>query len=204
MPHHTQNYGSHSNRSEYIGHLPGSQGIGDPIQPDFGQYTHQIEAFERHSAPNSRQSKAAQCHQNYGSSNTPQLFMHPYSSGSVAQGQYESTSMGRTQSGPDMKPLGFPATTETQRDAQNYQNPLVQAALQQYLPQRHSLHATRGNDPRGAGQPHQVSTPSSSRNQWTGTNTSLRTAASDPQFVSGPWASSTPPTHVPPQPPRYG
>lgn len=111
--------------------------------------------------------------------------------------------MGRTQSGPGGNSLGFPATSETQGNAQNYRNPLVQASVQQYIPQQQtgyfggtSLH----HDPVSF---RQAEPPTSHQEEWSSTNMPLRTAASDPQFVSGPWASPTPSRGDPPRAPRY-
>lgn len=74
----------------------------------------------------------------YGTNPAAHSSSHIHPSPSAAYNQYQSTSMGRTQSGPGMHALGFHATPETHGNAQNYQNPLVKAGLQQYLPRQHT------------------------------------------------------------------
>lgn len=189
------------------GYQAGVQRVVDPMRADSRQHPLHVESLVGHSASqsNPRQTQPAQGHQPYRSSHTALSSLRSYPSGSFVQSQYESTGMGRTQSGPDRKPLGFPATIETQGDAKNYQNPLVQAGVQQYLPRQLGLHPTDGRDYRSAGQSYPVSIASSNRDPHSRSNISSRTAVSDPQFVSGPWASSTPPNpDRQPQPPHYG
>lgn len=127
----------------------------------------------------------------YGSNTAAHSSSYIHPSSSAAYNQYQSTSMGRTQSGPGMHPRGFPTTPETHGNAQNYQNPLVKAGLQQYLPRQY---ANDSNAHPSHGHSYQAGGSADHQGQWPSSNTSLRTAASDPQFVSGPWSSSTPPT----------
>lgn len=89
--------------------------------------------------------------------------------------------------------------------AQHYQNPIVQAAVQHYLPQQpqSSTQSDVNNQHRANYHPHS-SQSTIHQGQWTTSASASRIAASDPQFVSGPWASSTPPTSGPPQQPHYG
>ncbi|KAJ6116013.1 hypothetical protein N7523_006430 [Penicillium sp. IBT 18751x] len=114
---------------------------------------------------------------------------------SSAHGHYHSTSMARTQSGPGFAALGFPAAPDTHGNAHQYQNPLVQVGAQQYLPQQQADH------PRTTHQYHPGSS-TGQQGQQSGASTSSRIARSDPVFVSGPWASSTPPTSRAGRPPQ--
>ncbi|KAJ5386303.1 hypothetical protein N7509_008844 [Penicillium cosmopolitanum] len=121
----------------------------------------------------------------------------------TSHGQYQATGMSRAQSGMAYDSAGYSAP-EFQSGAPNYQNPLVQAGMHQYLPSPQRIHYKQAADSMvGPAQSSQIETPPGYQNQWeASTSTAVRSAASDPQFVSGPWAS-TPPTAGPPQPPRY-
>ena len=116
---------------------------------------------------------------------------------SSAHGQYHSTSMARAQSGPGFGALGFPAVPDTHGNAHQYQNPLVQVGAQQYLPQQQADHP-------GATQQYHPGPSTVQQGQRPGASASSRIATSDPQFVSGPWASSTPPTSGAGRPPQQG
>lgn len=161
-------------------------------------------SFVGHSLPpaNPQHSKYAQQQAPYGTA-VQQPSSHLYPSSSAAYSRYHSTSMGRTQSGPGVHSLGFPATPETQGNAQNYRNPLVEAGIQQYIPQQHTGYPSSGSVHPGLGHSHQAGPSRGRQDEWLSTNMPLRTAASDPQFISGPWASSTPPPGESPRAPRY-
>lgn len=131
---------------------------------------------------------------------------HGYTShSSASQGQYPGPHMAPTQSGAGFNPAMFPAAPDHQGSARYYQNPLVQASVHQYLPQHRSGQYAGSTAHPAAGQSDQTGQTSGQQNQWTNTGTrSSRAAASDPQFISGPWASSTPPTSGPPAPSPHG
>jgi hypothetical protein len=122
----------------------------------------------------------------------------------TSHGQYQATSMSPKQPGPGFNSTGYSAP-EFQSGVPNYQNPLVQAGMHQYLPSPQQTHFKQqaASPLVGPTQPLQSEGPPGYQNQWdTPASIGVRSAASDPQFVSGPWAS-TPPTSGPPQPPRY-
>lgn len=160
-------------------------------------------ALGKHSlhAANSQQSNHAQQHAPYGTSEYSSS--HIYPSRSTAFSQYHSTAMGRTQSGPGGNSLGFPATPETQGNAQNYRNPLVQAGVQQYIHQQQTGYFSGASLHHGPASSRQAEPSPSHQGEWSNTNIPLRTAAPDPQFVSGPWASPIPFRGDPPRAPRY-
>ncbi|KAJ5290651.1 uncharacterized protein N7443_010904 [Penicillium atrosanguineum] len=116
---------------------------------------------------------------------------------SSAHGQYHSTSMARAQSGPGFGALGFPAVPDTHGNSHQYQNPLVQVGAQQYLPQQQADHL-------GATHQYHPGPPTVQQGQRSGAPASSRIATSDPQFISGPWASSTPPSSGAGQPSQQG
>ncbi|KAJ5104146.1 hypothetical protein N7532_004675 [Penicillium argentinense] len=129
--------------------------------------------------------------------NQPQL--------SLAQSQYHPTSMSRTSSGTNFASPGNSAALEPQGSTgPHYQTPLVQAGMSQYQPTPHySSHSPGNTYSMSASQSYQTGPSPLQQIQWGGQNPGAsRTAASDSQFVSGPWASSTPPASGPPQPPR--
>ncbi|EPS29604.1 hypothetical protein PDE_04554 [Penicillium oxalicum 114-2] len=99
----------------------------------------------------------------------------------------------------DLKNRSHPPFAQVQEAAQNYRNPLLQASLRHYLP-------TLGQQNSGmGGTAWQGGNISLSENQYGQIHpfqradgvTSSRASTSDPQFVSGPWASATPPTYGP-------
>ena len=131
---------------------------------------------------------------------------HGYSQQSLpSQAQYSSTGMARTQSGSGYNSAIFPAASESQGGAQYYQNPLAQAGVHQYLPPQQQADHSGGAAPlTGTGYYHQSEHMTNPQGQWTSTDPRFsRISSSDPQFISGPWASSTPPTTGPP-PARFG
>ncbi|KAJ5584688.1 uncharacterized protein N7459_004488 [Penicillium hispanicum] len=113
-----------------------------------------------------------------------------YSSQSpIVQGQRHSTTMARTHSGTTYNSIASPTSLENHGRAHDYQNTPMQAGAQQYLP--HQPDNTSGTSgPLGVSQG-QSTIPDLRQS---------RIAASDPQFISGPWASSTPPTSTPQAP----
>lgn len=172
----------------------GPSGMSQPIHSTYAttqSAQDALGAFMSHSlhSENPQQSRYAQQHAPYGTAVHPSS--HVYPPPSTTYSQYHSTSMGRTQSGPGVNSLGFPATPEAQGDAQNYRNPLVQAGLQQYISQQHAGYPSGGSVHPGPGRTRQAEPPPGPQGEWSTTNMPLRTAASDPQFVSGPWSSST-------------
>lgn len=106
---------------------------------------------------------------------------------SSAHGQYHSTSMVPAQSGPGFAPLGFPGVPDAHSNAHQYQNPLVQVGGHQYLPQQQPSH-------HGTAYHYHPRQSTVHQSQHSNALASSRTSSSDPQFVSGPWASSTPPS----------
>ncbi|OQE28493.1 hypothetical protein PENSTE_c003G00864 [Penicillium steckii] len=112
--------------------------------------------------------------------------------------QYQATNMSRTHSSTNYSPSGYSASGTNPGGAGDYQNPLVKAGMHQYLPSpQHVGHLQGGHHLAGAGNSLQNGTPSGYQNQSGASNSiGLRSAASDPQFVSGPW-SSTPPASGP-------
>ncbi|KAJ5115299.1 WW/Rsp5/WWP [Penicillium alfredii] len=118
-----------------------------------------------------------------------------------SQSHYHGISMARTHSGPGM---AHPSQNPT-NEAPQYQNPLVQAGVNQYLSQNQAKHTLGATEYPGAAQYHQTLHHQPSRSpghsqRWNDMSPDSRLAASDPHFVSGPWASSTPPTSGPSQP----
>ncbi|OKO98694.1 hypothetical protein PENSUB_8945 [Penicillium subrubescens] len=124
---------------------------------------------------------------------------------SNGQSSYQSTDMSRTQRGPGFNSMVFPTAPGAHGGPQHYQNPVVQAGVHHYLSQQpqNSTHSDVTNQHRANYHPHssQSTVP---QGQWTTSASASRIAASDPQFVSGPWASSTPPTSGPSQQLHYG
>jgi hypothetical protein len=117
---------------------------------------------------------------------------------SNGQSSYQSTDMSRAQLGTGFNSMVFPAAPSAHGGAQHYQNPIVQAGVHHYLPQQHQS-STQSD----VTTQHRANYHSHSSQSWTNSASASRIAASDPQFVSGPWASSTPPTSGPPQQPHY-
>lgn len=116
---------------------------------------------------------------------------HEYSQQAAhMSGQYGSN-MTRSHSGTAFNSMVFPPGPDPQNNAQYYQNPLAQAGMPQYTPHQ------QPNRPVSNMLPHefyQNSQPASQQHQWQNADPRLsRAAASDPQFISGPWGS-TPPT----------
>ncbi|KAJ5132984.1 hypothetical protein N7448_007142 [Penicillium atrosanguineum] len=75
--------------------------------------------------------------------------------------------------------------------------PLVQVGAQRYLPQQQADHL-------GATHQYHPGPPTVQQGQRSGAPASSRIATSDPQFISGPWASSTPPSSGAGQPSQQG
>lgn len=196
VPLHPRTPNSAPYENEYLYLRAGSHGTRDSNSRDSQRSTQQSDTAVGYSASRSHphQNDMFSRQAGYGSNTAAHSSSHIHPSSSAAYNQYQSTGMGRTQSGPGMHPLGFPATPETHGHAQNYQNPLVKAGLQQYLPRQHTGYANDSSAHPTQGHSYQADTSAVHQGQWPSSNTSLRTAASDPQFVSGPWASSTPPT----------
>lgn len=123
----------------------------------------------------------------------------PQSSG--LQNQYTGGAhIAPTVSGNGFNSAVLPAAPEPQGSTRFYQNPIVQANVHQHpsphhYPNQHQTgHHARTDVHSSAGK----SGPAGQHSPWN--NVGSRTAASDTQFVSGPWASSTPPTTGPPAP----
>lgn len=124
---------------------------------------------------------------------------------SNAQNSYHSTDISRMQPNPGFNSMGFPAAPSTHGGAQNYQNPIVQAGVQHYLPpQPQSSTHNDAVSQHGAHYHQQSSQLPVHRGSWVISTSASRIASSDPQFVSGPWATSAPPTSGPPQQLHYG
>lgn len=101
--------------------------------------------------------------------------------------QYNSASMARNQSGTGFNSMVFPPASETQNGAQYYQNPLVQTGMHQYLHQQKQ----QSGDQATPGYSIQNQHAAGQQNPWATSDPRLsRSAASDPQFISGPWGSS--------------
>ncbi|KAJ5178765.1 hypothetical protein N7492_001975 [Penicillium capsulatum] len=118
------------------------------------------------------------------------------------QSQYTSgTHMAPTGLGSGFNSAVFPSVPESQSSGRFYQNPLVQASVHQYLnPHQTGPHV--GADVHSSAS---RSDRNSQHGHWgdVGSRASKITP-SDPQFISGPWASSTPPTGGPPGPSHHG
>ena len=99
----------------------------------------------------------------------------------------------------------FTATQGTLGGAQHYQNPIVQAGVLHYLPPQPQS-GTQNDAISQHGTHYHPQFHQASLHQDPGMTSAngSRIAASDPQFVSGPWASSTPPTSGPSQQLHYG
>ncbi|KAF3387072.1 hypothetical protein F1880_001268 [Penicillium rolfsii] len=135
-----------------------------------------------------------------------QSSIHDYGSHPLnGQGSYQSTDMSRAHLGPGFEATVFPVAPDAYGSTQHYLNPIVQAAVHHYLPQQpQSSPQNDANNQHTANYHPHFSQSNIHQGQWTTSASTSRTAASDPQFVSGPWASSTPPTSGPPQQPHYG
>lgn len=92
----------------------------------------------------------------------------------------------------------FPATQGTLGGAQHYQNPIVQAGVLHYLPQPQSGTQNDAISQHGTHYHPQFRQAPLHQSSWVTSANGSRIAASDPQFVSGPWASLSPPTTGPP------
>jgi hypothetical protein len=133
-------------------------------------------------------------------------YAHPFSNNCGAQlpnahGSFQSPDMLQIQPGGIGFNSGvFPASSSAHGGAQLYQNPIVQAGVRQYLPPLpQSSSQNDGTSHNGAHYHPQHGQFSAQQGQWTTPIGTSRIAASDPQFVSGPWASSTPPASGLPQ-----
>jgi hypothetical protein len=94
--------------------------------------------------------------------------------------------MSPTQPGPGFNSTGYSAP-EFQSGVPNYQNPLVQAGMHQYLPSPQQTHFKQqaASPLVGPTQPLQSEGPPGYQNQWdTPASIGVRSAASDPQFVT--------------------
>lgn len=121
------------------------------------------------------------------------------------QDQYSASRMARTESGKGFSSMVFPPAPDS-HGAHYYQDAIVQAGIQQYtVPRPQQGHDVRANDyPESVYPP--TKQPVDLQHPLPGTDAGRsRTASSHPQFVSGPWASSTPPQPQPGQQPpaRY-
>lgn len=117
-----------------------------------------------------------------------------------AQGSFQNPDILRMQHGIGFNSAFFPAAP-TAHGAQIYHNPTMQAGVHQYLPpQPQGSSQNDGTNHHAANYHPQPSQFTAHQGQWTTPTSASRIAASDPQFVSGPWASSTPPASGPPQP----
>lgn len=119
----------------------------------------------------------------------------------------QASDMERMPSGVGDSAHVLPIGQSHQRSAGYYQNQLVQAGVNQYLPSHAQAHPANGSIHPGQGQYHHVYQDLSSQapgisSPWVSNSEPSRAAAPDPQFVSGPWASSTPPS-VANKPSRY-
>lgn len=123
---------------------------------------------------------------------------------SSTQSSYQNNTILQTQPGPGFNSMVFPTAPSAHGSAQYFQNPIVQAGVHHYLPHQpqSSMHNGTTNHC-GSNYHPQTSQLPPHQDQWTTSASASRIAASDIQFVSGPWASSTPPTSGPPQQPHY-
>ncbi|KAJ5634143.1 hypothetical protein N7528_001985 [Penicillium herquei] len=105
--------------------------------------------------------------------------------------QYNNKHMAGVQSGTGFNSMVFPPTVGPQNSGQYYQNPLIQAGMHQYLAQQPAQQPS-GSMP-ASNYPFQNASTGSQQHQWSTSDPRLsRTAASDPQFISGPWGSTPP------------
>ncbi|CEJ56674.1 hypothetical protein PMG11_02874 [Penicillium brasilianum] len=119
---------------------------------------------------------------------------------SNAHGSSQNPDMLQIQPGIGFNSGDFSAGSSAHGGAQPYQNPIVQAGVRQYLPSLpQSSSQNDGNNHNGAHYHPQHGQFTAHQGQWTTPEGTSRIAASDPQFVSGPWASSTPPASGLPQ-----
>ncbi|KAJ6141339.1 hypothetical protein N7470_010235 [Penicillium chermesinum] len=109
------------------------------------------------------------------------------------QTQYPAMHMARTESGTGFSSMVFPRTSDS-HGAHYYQDPIIQTGIHQYAPPKPQQgHVTHANDFSGVVYP-STEDHMEQQHEPPGTGPSRpRTASSHPQFVSGPWASSTPP-----------
>lgn len=124
-----------------------------------------------------------------------------HSQPTAPQGQYSASNMARTESGTGFNSMVFPPAPDS-HGAHYYQDPIIQAGIQQYaLPKPQHNNTGRINDFSGAAW-QQSQQQLDAQHQPPSTDPGRpRTASSHPQFVSGPWASSTPPQSLPGQQP---
>ena len=93
----------------------------------------------------------------------------------------------------------LPATQGTLGGAQHYQNPIIQAGVLHYLPpQPQSGTQNDAISQHGTHYHSQFRQLPLNQSPWVTSANGSRIAASDPKFVSGPWASFSPPTTGPP------
>lgn len=117
-----------------------------------------------------------------------------------AQGSFQNPGILRMQHGTGFNSGFFPAGP-TAHGAHIYHNPTMQAGVHQYLPpQPQGSSQNDGTHHHAANYHAQSGQSTAHQGQWTTPTSASLIAASDPQFVSGPWASSTPPASGPPQP----
>ncbi|KAJ5167700.1 uncharacterized protein N7482_003294 [Penicillium canariense] len=202
------NFASSSTQSSNPSH-PGSafsgsqEGLQHP-QSTFSAHSHA--STDQANVPAEHPLSQSHSHQSFGFQQDPQTSLRGYPPQSLNdQGSYQSTSMSRTHSGAGFNSMVLLTTPEFHGGARYYQNPLIQTGIHQYLPPQPeigtlnttSVHTGTEYHPRGG----QLS---GYQGQWTNSAGGSRIAASDAQFVSGPWASSTPPTSGPPTQSHYG
>ncbi|KAJ6028219.1 hypothetical protein N7540_003795 [Penicillium herquei] len=107
--------------------------------------------------------------------------------------QYNNKHMAGTPSGTGFNSMVFPPAVESQNSAQYYQNPLVQAGMHQYVAQQPTQQQQPTGSISASNYPFQNANTGPQQHQWSTSDPRLsRTAASDPQFISGPWGSTPP------------
>ncbi|KAJ5721837.1 uncharacterized protein N7483_009771 [Penicillium malachiteum] len=123
--------------------------------------------------------------------NSASLPSHGYSQQSPPYNQYNNKHMAGTQSGTGFNSMVFPPVIESQNSAQYYPNPLIQGGMHQYVAQQPTQQPS-GSMP-ASNYPFQNANTGPQQHQWSTSDPRLpRTAASDPQFISGPWGSTPP------------
>ena len=126
-------------------------------------------------------------------------FQYAYPSQSfVANEDRHGNAMPRIHSGAAFNSTVDPVFVENQAGIQHFQNPLVQAGVQHYLPS-HQPNSVRGT----TGYLRYEHLYNHHSHLGNAKHRLSQVAAPNPQFVSGPWESSTPPTFGPMEPTHY-
>lgn len=197
--------GPTSVHSSFSGPVPGlKRQESHPVLGSYASYT----SNSLMGQPNSvSESPLSRSHSEHGPNGPPPILSgfqnatHPpvsrYMPQSNLHGHLQGTSL--TQPGTVTSFHTVPGALTSQPGPQYYQNPLVQAGVNRYLPSQvcqpgSGTSAYTGTAQQHNAYPSQGDRPASESNQGAGPVLEpSRTAASDPQFVSGPWASSSTP-----------